>query len=141
MSTKSSMYVYILLNKVLNALKKENYKLISEYGLTLSQFAVLEALYTAGELTTGEVMKKVLTTSGNIPVIVKNLAKEGYITRRQSGNDKRKYMLNLSEKGQRLMEELAPKNINHIEKSVSIWNEEEKRDLIRLLNKFRKDFQ
>ncbi|MDO5018147.1 MAG: MarR family transcriptional regulator [Lagierella massiliensis] len=133
------MLVYILLNRVINKLKRENYKLISQYNLTLSQFAVLEALYTAGELTTGEVMEKVLTTSGNIPVIVKNLEKEGYITRRQSEKDRRKFMLDLSESGYKLMCELVPENRNHIDEFISIWTEEEKRQLIKLLNKFRKE--
>ncbi|WP_235899151.1 MarR family transcriptional regulator [Suipraeoptans intestinalis] len=47
--------------------------------MTLSQFAVLEALYSKGDLTVGEVREKILSSVGTIPVIVNNLVGRGYV--------------------------------------------------------------
>ncbi len=101
----------------------------------------MEALYSSGELTTGEVMNKILTTSGNIPVIVKNLEKEGFITRTQSSTDRRKYMLKLTQKGYDLMSKLVPANIAYMDELLSLWDEEDKKQLIKLMEKFRGQYE
>ena len=103
MNTKKSMAVYISMSRVINTLRRENNKLILKHNLTLGQFAVMEALYSKGRLSTGEVMEKILSTSGNIPVIVKNLEKDGFITRKQDEADKRRFILDLTDKGKDLM--------------------------------------
>lgn len=58
-------------------------------GLTSSQFAVLEALYNKGDLKICEIIEKILTTSGNITVVIKNLEKEEFISKYPDPEDKR----------------------------------------------------
>lgn len=141
MNTKKSMAVYISLSRVINTLRRENNKLILKHNLTLGQFAVMEALYSKGRLSTGEVMEKILTTSGNIPVIVKNLEKDGFITRNQDESDRRKYILTLTEKGKDLMDEIVPENLKFMDELISLWDDEDKEDLIKLMNKFRRKYE
>lgn len=141
MNTKKSMAVYISMSKVINTLRRENNKLILKHDLTLGQFAVMEALYSKGRLSTGEVMEKILTTSGNIPVIVKNLEKDGFITRKQDESDKRRFILDLTDKGKDLMDEIVPENLKFMDELISLWDDDEKEELIILMNKFRRKYE
>lgn len=141
MNTKKSMAVYISMSRVINTLRRENNKLILKHNLTLGQFAVMEALYSKGRLSTGEVMEKILTTSGNIPVIVKNLEKDGFITREQDESDKRRFILDLTEKGKDLMNEIVPENLKFMNELISLWDDEDKEELIILMNKFRRKYE
>ena len=135
------MAVYISMSRVINTLRRENNKLILKHDLTLGQFAVMEALYSKGRLSTGEVMEKILTTSGNIPVIVKNLEKDGFITREQDESDKRRFILDLTEKGKDLMDEIVPENLKFMDELISLWDDDEKEELIILMNKFRRKYE
>lgn len=141
MNTKKSMAVYISMSRVINTLRRENNKLILKHNLTLGQFAVMEALYSKGRLSTGEVMEKILSTSGNIPVIVKNLEKDGFITRKQDEADKRRYILDLTDKGKDLMDEIVPENLKFMDELISLWDDEDKKELIILMNKFRRKYE
>ena len=129
------------MSRVINTLRRENNKLILKHNLTLGQFAVMEALYSKGRLSTGEVMEKILTTSGNIPVIVKNLEKDGFITREQDKSDKRRFILDLTEKGKDLMDEIVPENLKFMDELISLWDDDEKEELIILMNKFRRKYE
>ena len=135
------MAVYISMSRVINTLRRENNKLILKHNLTLGQFAVMEALYSKGRLSTGEVMEKILTTSGNIPVIVKNLEKDGFITREQDKSDKRRFILDLTEKGKDLMDEIVPENLKFMDELISLWDDDEKEESIILMNKFRRKYE
>ena len=141
MNTKKSMAVYISMSRVINTLRRENNKLILKHNLTLGQFAVMEALYSKGRLSTGEVMEKILSTSGNIPVIVKNLEKDGFITRKQDESDKRRFILNLTDKGKDLMDEIVPENLKFMDELISLWDDDDKEELIILMNKFRRKYE
>ena len=141
MNTKKSMAVYISMSRVINTLRRENNKLILKHDLTLGQFAVMEALYSKGRLSTGEVMEKILTTSGNIPVIVKNLEKDGFITRKQDEADKRRFILDLTDKGKYLMDEIVPENLKFMDELISLWDDDDKEELIILMNKFRRKYE
>ena len=140
MNTKKSMAVYISMSRVINTLRRENNKLILKHNLTLGQFAVMEALYSKGRLSTGEVMEKILSTSGNIPVIVKNLEKDGFITRKQDEADKRRFILDLTDKGKYLMDEIVPENLKFMDELISLWDDDDKEELIILMNKFRRKY-
>ena len=129
------------MSRVINTLRRENNKLILKHNLTLGQFAVMEALYSKGRLSTGEVMEKILTTSGNIPVIVKNLEKDGFITREQDESDKRRFILDLTDKGKDLMDEIVPENLKFMDELISLWDDDEKEELIILMNKFRRKYE
>lgn len=109
-----------------------------EFGITPIQFGVLETLYSFGEQTTGELMEKLLATPGNMTVVVKNLCRDGYISRRADEADRRKYVLSLSEKGRRLITELLPVHAREIRKTMSVLSADDKRELIRILQQFYK---
>jgi len=132
---KQELKIFIAMNRALNLINKTNYKIINRYKLTTPQFAVLEALYHKGDLSVGEVQEKVLSTSGTIAVIIKNLEKDNLLTRYQDKNDKRKYILNISESGRLLMDEVYPEIEANIVTQISVLDEEEQNLLLINLKK------
>ena len=129
-------FLVIYLYRIVNALERKTIAICTKHGLTASQFAVLEALQHKGDLTVGEVKEAILSSTGTIPVVVKNLEKLGYIYRKTDSADKRRSILSLTDAGRELVEEVFPKNIEMIQQEMSVWNEEEKKQLARLLQKF-----
>ena len=54
---------------------------VAEYGLTLPQFGILEALYHLGPLSHGELAEKLLVTGGNVTYIMGRLESQGLVER------------------------------------------------------------
>ena len=124
------------MSRAINKINRATNKLYKKYNLTGAQFAVLEVLYNKGDLCVGEVQEKILSTSGTIPVIVKNLEKEGLLTRRQDEDDKRRFVLQITNKGINLMDKVYPENKDIIISIMDIWSEDEKNQLLELMKKF-----
>jgi len=101
----------------------------------LSQFAVLEVLYHNGELSVGDVQNKILSSSGTIAVIIKNLEKNKLIVRFQNNEDKRKYILKLTKVGTSLINKVYPKHEEMLISSISVLNCEEQETVLYGLKK------
>jgi len=127
--------IFIAMNRALNLINKANSKVLNKYKLTTPQFAVIEALYHKGELSVGEVQEKILSTSGTIAVIIKNLEKDNLITRGKDKIDKRKYILSISEKGQLLMDKVYPEIEANINSHISVLDESEQDIFLKYLKK------
>ena len=113
------------------------YSTIKKSGLTISQFGVLEALYNKGDLRICEIIEKILTTSGNITVVIKNLEKEGFIKKNPDPLDKRSTIISITDKGKNIVEEILPEHINNINNIFSVLTDEEKILLNSILKKFK----
>ncbi|MDY4561868.1 MarR family winged helix-turn-helix transcriptional regulator [Peptostreptococcus porci] len=123
------------LNRTVNKINRKTSFLCKQNGLTLSQFAVLEALYHKGDMSVGSVKDSILSTDGTIPVVVGNLVKNGFITKRKDSNDKRSNILSLTEKGRNIIKKVYPMNEKLIVEQFEILEDYEKEELLRLLKK------
>lgn len=134
---KVQLKLFIGMSRTLNKINNETSKVYKKYGLTTGQFAVLEALYHKGDLSVGEVQKIILSTSGTIPVIVGNLEKAGLLKREQDSNDKRRYILHITEEGRILMDKVYPENEAIIISMMDAWSEDEQQDILKYMKKFK----
>lgn len=132
----TELKIFIGMSRALNKINRATNKVYTKYGLTSAQFAVLEALYHKGDLSVGEVQDKILSTSGTIPVIVKNLEKEGFLEKRNDDNDKRRFILHITQKGRDLMDIVYPENEAIIISMMNIWNKEEQEEILKYMRKF-----
>jgi len=78
---------------------------MTQAGLTVSQFGVLEALYHKGPLCQRDIAAKILKSSGNMTLVIDNLEKSGLVQRRRDTDDRRFYTVHLTEAGSRLIAE------------------------------------
>jgi MarR family 2-MHQ and catechol resistance regulon transcriptional repressor len=130
-------YILIKMHRIINEIDRGTAHIAAGYDLTLSQFGVLEALYHIGDLTVGEVKKKILSSDGTIPVVVKNLEKQGLICRRQDPADKRKSILSLTDQGKNVISKAYPENEEMIKSKLSVWSDGDKKKLMALLRDFK----
>ncbi len=127
----------VVFTKAEHTIHKKEYQTIKESGLTPTQFGVLEALYSKGDLRIHELIEKILTTSGNITVVIKNLEKDGFIHRNVDPKDKRSCIISLTDKGKQCMEVILPNHFNNIKEIFKVLSDEEKIMLRTILKKFK----
>ncbi|MCI6610655.1 MAG: MarR family transcriptional regulator [Ezakiella sp.] len=127
--------ILIALHRTINKIDKKTIKLANNSGLTFGQFMVLEALYSKGDMSIGEVMDKILSSVGTISVIVNNLVKAGYVEKIPYVEDKRVTMLHLTDDGRGVIEKVIPENYEMIAESFSMLTEDEKESLLLILKK------
>lgn len=125
----------IALSRCAQSVHKREYKTIKEGGLTVTQFAVLEILYHKGDLRVCEIIDKILSTGGNMTVVIDNLVKENLVKRCIDPKDRRVNLISITEEGRTLISEIFPKHLENINEIFSILTSEEKKILISLLKK------
>lgn len=129
--------ILIGLSRNLHALHRQTAQLLLQHNLTLSQFGVLEVLFSKGELRIGEVQDKILSSTGTMPTILKNLERRQFIQKVPDPTDRRATRLQLLPKGEKLVQDILPKNLEQIQTYCSRLTENEKVELIHLLKKLR----
>ncbi len=108
---------------------------LAEADLTVSQFGVMEALYHLGELNQKELGDKLLKSGGNITMVIGNLEKCGYISRRRDPHDGRAILITLTETGEELISSLFPRHLNQIKEEFDVLTGKEKEELSRICKK------
>lgn len=130
-----ALLAYARLMRVANALRTVASRQLEPTGLTLSQFAVLEALYHLGPLSLSEIAKKILTTGGNLTMVAGNLEKQGLVHRTISPEDARVSILSLTLKGKKLISEIFPEHATAIAESLDALTPKEQKKLEELCRK------
>jgi MarR family transcriptional regulator, 2-MHQ and catechol-resistance regulon repressor len=120
-----ALLTYVKLMRAANAARNFAARSLDDTGLTLTQFAVLEALYHLGPMPLSDVAEKVLTTGGNLTMVAGNLEKQGLAKRQPSPEDKRVQIVALTPKGKSLIRQIFPKHAAAIAECLGILNVEE----------------
>jgi MarR family transcriptional regulator, 2-MHQ and catechol-resistance regulon repressor len=114
-----ALAAYVKLLRASSTVSTEVTRHLSDAGLTQTQFAVLEALYHIGPMCLGEVAEKILTSGGNLTLVVNNLEKRGLAARMQAGKDRRFVRVEITPKGHKLIAEIFP---DHVQRIVAVMN-------------------
>lgn len=132
---KDKLKILIGLHKNVKELDRRTLDIARSYGLSFSQFMVLEALYSKGNLSIGEVREAILSSVGTISLVVKNLEKMGYVKRKTDENDKRVSILYLTDEGRDVIDKVIPENETMIYDYMKDLSKEETATLLSLLKK------
>lgn len=130
-----NLKILIGLHKNIKDLDSRTLKIASKYGLSFSQFMVLEALYSKGKLSISEVRDAILSSVGTISLVVSNLEKMGYIKRESNPKDKRICILSLTDSGRDVIAKIVPENEKMINDYMEILDCDEKENLVNILKK------
>lgn len=125
----------IAISRNSSAIHRRSSRIFREEGLSLTQFAVLEALYHKGCLSISQLIESLLATGGNVTVVVRNLQKLGLLEYRTSEQDRRVRMLEITDAGREVIERIFPRHLKDLSEHFSVLTEEEKEQLITLLKK------
>lgn len=126
--------------KLMRAAESVNRRINAEHvlagRLTMSQFAVLEALFAhGGQLKQVEIAKKILKTPGNLTLVIDNLVRASLVTRTVSAADRRANAIELTPKGSTLISEVFPLMADAITDAFDVLDSQELNQLSELLKK------
>ena len=130
-----ALNAYIKLQRAAETVLNRTTAHLSDYGLTTSQFAALEALYHLGTLSQRDLAGKLLKSTGNISTVLKTMEKRGLISRVRDPADNRYNQVCITESGQVLLESLLAKHVAGIEAEMSVLSPAEQDELGRLCRK------
>jgi len=108
---------------------------LSKFGLTESQFNVLDALYHIGPLSQKKLGYKLLKSGGNITMVIDNLEKVAYVERKRGKEDRRIFIVHLTKKGEKRFEEILPVHVNFLTNEMNRLSKTEQIELQRLCKK------
>lgn len=108
---------------------------LKSFGLTLSQFRVLAALLHEGALNQAALGKTTRRTDADVSIVVGNLVKHGWVTRRTNRRDKRKVMIHLTREGQKKIANVFPKHVRVVRAQLAALKPREQETLRRLCRK------
>ena len=104
-------------------------------GLTYTQYIVFMVLWDKEHVTVGQLGSMLHLDAGTLTPLLKNLEKEGYVTRERSREDERVTIISITRKGNELKEKC--KDIpQKIASSGSMLSKKEGAALYKLLYKF-----
>lgn len=132
-----SVKAMVVMRKAFRTIDAKVSETFKQDDLTPTQFSVLDVLYSKGPMKIGELMESILATSGNMTVVIRNMEKKGWVTRHTCPDDKRAYLVTLTDAGRQVIERALPLHIEKIQDIFSVLTEEEQKELIRLLKKFK----
>lgn len=137
--TNQNLKALIALARGFMSVRRRETQTIRAGGLTVAQFAVIEVLYHKGALPVSAITEKALITSGNMTMVIQNLRKMGLVEKLDNPQDKRSYLLEITDKGKKLFEEIFPPHLDNINEIFSVLDEDEKKELIKIMKKLGED--
>ncbi|MEX2132473.1 MAG: MarR family transcriptional regulator [Pseudohongiellaceae bacterium] len=99
--------VIVALRRVIRAIELHSRALVSSHGMTGPQAAVLRAL-TAKPITAGALAKDVNLSQGTVTDILNRLEHKGLLTRQRDSGDRRRVIVQLTDKAQDLLRSAPP---------------------------------
>ena len=132
---RKALGTYVKLMRASSTVTRRLHAYLGDYSLTLSQFAVLEALYHLGPLHQKEIAAKILKTDGNITLVLNNLARRALIIREHDSGDRRRMTVRLTQTGRKLIDAVFPIHAVRTEQLFACLSPEELEGLGSLLKK------
>ncbi len=102
---------------------------LAEYGLTVPQFGVLDILFHLGPQCQKSIGEKMLSSAGNITLVVDNLEKLGLVKRKRSVKDRRFYEVQITTNGHQLITKMFCKHVTGVVNAFSVLTANEQEEL------------
>jgi MarR family 2-MHQ and catechol resistance regulon transcriptional repressor len=131
----SALNTYVKLMRAAESMTARAHQHLSSTGLTISQFGVLEALHHLGPLSQKDIGQKILRSSGNITMVIDNLEKRGLVRRQRDRQDRRFFIVHLTDEGNKLIQKIFPPHAAVISNELSVLTAAEQKTLGALCKK------
>lgn len=122
---EKTLNAFIKLMRATDSINNRLNRQLSDVGLTISQFGVLEALLHLGPLNQKALGEKLLKSGGNITLVIDNLEKSGWVERHQDPDDRRSMLIHLTEEGEKFISDYFPKHLERIVSEFKVLSDKE----------------
>lgn len=134
----TALKLWVVLSRAQGAVARHAEADVARHGLTIAEFAILEALYHRGPLLLGELQRKILVSSGGVTYLVDRLAAKGLVERQECPNDRRARYAALTPAGDALVARIFPEHARSIANAVAGLTKAEQAAATALLRKLGK---
>jgi MarR family transcriptional regulator, 2-MHQ and catechol-resistance regulon repressor len=135
---EQALKLFVVLNRATSAIVAHAEADAARHGLSLAEFASLDALYHKGPLLVGELQRAVLKSSGGITYVVDRLQDKGLVRRRPCAEDRRALYAELTEEGRTLMDRIFPEHAAALERAAAGLSRREQAEAVELLKRLGK---
>jgi MarR family transcriptional regulator, 2-MHQ and catechol-resistance regulon repressor len=132
---RDALKLWVVLSRAHAAITDRAAEQIAQYGMTLAEFGVLEALYHKGPLLLGEVQRKLLVSSGGVTYLVDRLERRGLVRRDQCLEDRRARYAVLTDEGTAFVRRVFPEHAAAIRDAMAGLEPDEQLVAIELIRK------
>jgi len=133
-----SLKLLVVLSKAYKTVTDLAVKDMKQYGLSSSEFTILEVLYAKRRIPLQQIGEKILITSGSITYNIDKLEQKGLLKRVPCVEDRRVIYAELTAAGDELFDRIFPDHAAVIHSVMNGVSEDEKLELIELLKKLGK---
>lgn len=105
---RRALATFVALSRAVNELTRRVTPTLEAEGLTLSRFAVLEALLHLGPLGQHALGERILRSESNMTTVIGNLERDGLVERRPHPEDGRVRVVHLTRSGRSLIQRVFP---------------------------------
>jgi len=130
---QTSLKLMVVLSKAYKSIADQALKDIRSYGMSSSEFGILEVLYSKGKFPIQQIGGKILITSGTMTYNIDKLEGKGLIRRVPCAEDRRVVYAELTEEGKALFTRIFPKHSQRIHDKMSALTDSQKLQAIELL--------
>jgi MarR family 2-MHQ and catechol resistance regulon transcriptional repressor len=114
-----ALKLFVVLSRAQAAVARHADADVARHGLTIAEFAILEALYHVGPLLLGELQRKILVSSGGVTYLVDRLADKGLVERRECPEDRRARYAALTPAGEALIRRIFPEHARALARALA----------------------
>lgn len=115
----AAVRAFVKLMRASRAVSARTEKALTEAGLTATQLGVLEAILHKGALPQRDLVRKVLTSPGNMTDVIDKLERRGLVCRGAAPGDRRSVMVSLTDAGRCLIESVFPRHAGNIAQAMA----------------------
>lgn len=114
-------------------------KLRQNHGQNISRFDVLSQLVRKIDhgLTVGDLAQRLIASKGNITGLLDRMQKDGLLKKTPRVEDKRSYVIKISNKGIKIFEEMAENHANWVAAAFKAIDIDNMKEFTQFLNKVR----
>ena len=132
-ATAAALKLWVVLSRAHASISAHAVAHAADHGLSLTEFAILEALFHRGRMVLGEIQRRILVSSGGITFLVDRLAEKGLVVRQECPEDRRAKYVSLTREGTRFIRELFPSHAQVLSEAMKGLSEAEQRSAASLL--------
>src|SRR4051794_15868088 len=130
-----SLKLFVVLSKAYKTIMDRALKDMKQYGLSASEFMILEVMYTKRKIPIQQIGEKILVTSGSMTYNIDKLEQKGLLRRVPSAEDRRIVFVEVTPEGDALFGRIFPDHAGVIHRLLHGLTLEEKQDATELLKK------
>ena len=133
-----SLKLFVVLLKAAKTLSDFSMNDMKKYGMSPSEFKIIELLYHKGAIPIQKIAGRILMSSGTMTFNIDKLEKKQLLRRVPCANDRRVIYAELTELGKQRFDEIFTQHATYLDSIMQSLNTDEKRQATDLLKRLGK---